>query len=154
MEYFKHKTLSIYIWSAIFIWPFLHNTISPSNNAILTFIIMMADLVVSLNKNRKMIYAEYKLIKGKDADTLKVHAWLIFIISSKIMQVVCSWAALICLHHYSPIYDFDRRNRVIYFYIALISDTIGHGIYHRCYKKWIITYSPVSTNDTELATLA
>lgn len=151
MDYFKHKTLTVYMWLAIFIWPFLHNTISPSNNAILTFIILMADFVVCLNRNRKMIYAEYKLVKGKDADTLKAHSWLIFIIVSRLLQIICGWVALICLHHYSPIYDFDRRNRVIYFYIALTADLITNGIYHRCYKKWIITYTPISTNDTELA---
>ena len=64
MDYIKRKTLSIYLWCAIFIWPLIHYTISPANQAILTFIAFMCDFVVTLNKNRLMVYSEYKLIKS------------------------------------------------------------------------------------------
>ena len=66
MDYFKHKTLSTFIWIAVFAWPFLHQTLSAPNHAILSFILYMADFVTFFNKNRMMVYSEYKLVKGQD----------------------------------------------------------------------------------------
>ena len=82
MEYFKHKTLSIYIWLMIAVWPLMYIFLSPVNNAIITFIAFMADFVVHVNKLRKMVYSEYKLIKGTQANSIGVHIWLLFVILS------------------------------------------------------------------------
>ena len=155
MEYVKHKTLSIYIWICIFIWPCIHGLLSPSNNAILTLIIMTGDIVVTLNKNRKSVYSEYYLVKGKEVDSIRGHTWLIFIICSRVLQKVCAWVALICIHNYSPIYGgVYILNRILLFYICLILDILTDGIYKRCYKKWIVSDEPISTNDAELPTFS
>ena len=151
MEYFKHKTLSIYIWLAIFLWPLLHYTVSPANQAILTFIAFMCDFVVTLNKNRLMVYAEYKLIKHVALITLRAHCWLLFIIFCRICQLMSTWLFIMCIHKFSPLIGtLDTKMTIILIYICIVLDIMLNGIYIRCYKKWIISYDVVSTYDTEL----
>ena len=113
MEYFKHKTLSIYIWLMIGSWPLMYIFLSPVNNAIITFIAFMADFVVHVNKLRKMVYSEYKLIKGTQANSIGVHVWLLFVIFIKLITMTCAWTALVGMHVYSPLYGWTNKNRVI-----------------------------------------
>ena len=151
MDYIKRKTLSIYLWCAIFIWPLIHYTISPANQAILTFIAFMCDFVVTLNKNRLMVYSEYKLIKSIKNISLSAHSWLLFIIFCKICQLVSTWLFIICIHQFSPLNgSLETKMTIIIIYICIVLDILLNGIYSRCYKKWIISYDAVSTYDTEL----
>lgn len=155
MEYFKHKTLSIYLWLAIFVWPVIHYILSPSNHIIFSMLLFTADMVIILNKNRKMIYAEYELVKGTSPNSFASHAWLIFIIFIRVIQQFSAWVVLSCIHIYSPILlPASARERMTIFYFFVVLDIFTEGIYHRCYKKWIISYQPISTNDTELPTFS
>ena len=154
MEYFKHKTLSIYIWLMIAAWPLMYILLSPVNNAIITFIAFMADFVVHVNKLRKMVYSEYKLIKGTQVTSVAVHIWLLFVISIKLVTMTCAWTALVGMHVYSPLYGWTNKNRVIMIYISFVLEIFCNGLYHRCYKKWIISYNVVSTDDAEIFPLS
>lgn len=155
MEYLKHKTLSIYLWISVFLWPVLHILLSVSNHAIISFIIFMADMVIILNKNRRMVYSEYYLVKGTHPADFKSHVWLIFIIFIRLLQQFGAWISLACIHIYSPIIYFpSASSRIAVFYFFIVLDIMTEGIYRRCYKKWIVQYQPISTNDTELPTFA
>jgi|APSaa5957512493_1039668.scaffolds.fasta_scaffold02154_9 hypothetical protein len=151
MEYLKHKTLSTFIWVAFFAWPFLHQTLSVPNHAILSFILYMADFVTFLNKNRKMVYSEYKLIKGADPQFLKTHLWLISILICRVIGQTTAWTAISAIHIFSPLYGFTLHGRLILLYTSMLFDILADGIYRRCYKKWVVHYDPVPlTNDTEI----
>jgi len=150
MEYFKHKTLSIYIWLMIATWPLLYTLLTPVNNAIITFIAYMADLVVHVNKTRKMVYSEYSLVKGTKPNTFMVHMWLIFVIILKLITMTCAWTGLIGMHVYSPLYGWNNKNRVVMIYISFAIEILCNGIYNRCYKKWMISYNVISTDDAEV----
>ena len=136
------------------VWPILYICLTPVNNAIITFIAYMADLVVHVNKLRKMVYSEYHLIKGIEAKSITVHIWLLFVIFLKILTMTCAWTALIGMHVYSPLYGWSNHSRVIMIYASFAIEMMSNAIYHRCYKKWIISYNVVSTDDAEIIPLS
>ena len=151
MDYFKHKTLSTFIWIAVFAWPFLHQTLSAPNHAILSFILYMADFVTFFNKNRVMVYSEYKLVKGSEPSSLKTHLWLISIIVCRIVGQTSAWTSMSAIHIFSPLYGFTLHGRVIVLYTSVLLDILADGIYRRSYKRWVVHYDTIPlTNDTDI----
>ena len=152
MEYFKNKTLTLYIWLAIFTWPLLHYIISPANQAILTFIAFTSDSVVHLNKNRIMVYSEYKIVNTNPNHVIsaRVHCWLILVILCRLGNLWSTWVLVMTLHKFSPLITLEPKIHIVLIYICIVLNILFHGIYRRCYKKWIIQYEPVSTYDAEL----
>ena len=111
----------------------------------------MCDFVVTLNKNRIMVYSEYRLIKSIQNISLGAHGWLLFIIFCRICQLVSTWLFVMCVHKFSPIDgSMEPKRTIVVAYICIVLDIFFNGVYSRCYKKWIITYDTVSTYDTEL----
>ena len=151
MDYLKHKTLSMFIWVAVFAWPLLHQFLSVPNHAILSFILYMADFVTFFNKNRMMVYSEYKLVKGHDPSSLMTHLWLISILVCRIIGQTTAWASMSAIHIFSPLYGFTLHGRAIVLYTSVLLDILADGIYRRCYKKWVVHYDALPlTNDTEI----
>lgn len=144
------KKIPFFLSIIILIWPCIFVYTSPANNSIITFILYMSDIVTITNKNRKMVYNEYKLIKGTEPTTIKHHLWLISIIILKIVQTNCYWVLIMSIHIYSPIFNTKITRRLFMIYTSIILYILLEGIYQRIYKKWVITYNVVSTNDTEL----
>ncbi len=151
MDYLKHKTLSTFIWIAVFVWPLLHQFLSVPNHAILSFILFMADFVTFFNKNRIMVYSEYKLVKGKDPDSLWTHVWLISILGCRIIGQTSAWTTISAIHIFSPLYGLTLHGRFCLLYTSMLLDILADGIYRRCYKKWVVHYEAIPlTNDTEI----
>ena len=144
------KKIPFFLSIIILLWPILFTYMSPANNSIITFIFYMADIVTKTNDNRKMVYSEYSLLKGTLPTTAKQHAWLICIILIKIIQLNCYWCLIMSIHIYSPLFNFKITHRLFIIYTSIIVYIFFEGIYQRFYKKWIISYNIVSTNDTEL----
>lgn len=144
------KKIPFFLSIIILIWPCIFIYMSPANNYIITFILYMSDIVTITNRNRKMVYSEYKLIKGKEPITITHHIWLISIILLKIVQTNCYWTLIMSIHIYSPIFSTKITQRLFMIYTSIILYILLEGIYQRIYKKWVTLYNVVSTNDTEL----
>ena len=106
---------------------------------------------IELNKNRKMVYSEYKLVKGHDPKTLLTHLWLIFILGCRITGQTTAWTTMASIHIFSPLYGFTLHGRLLMLYTSVLLDILADGIYRRCYKKWVVQYDSMPlTNDTEV----
>jgi len=144
------KKIPFFISLIILIWPILFTYMSPANNSIVTFIFYMADSVTIINTNRKMVYSEYVLIKGIYPSTFKQHVWLISIVILRFIQMNCYWMLIMSIHIYSPLFSFRITHRLVIIYTSIVIYITFEAIYQRFYKKWIISYNVISTNDTEL----
>lgn len=145
------KKIPFYLTITILILPLSFTYMSPANNSIITFILIMADIVTITNVNRKMVYLEYMLLKGNSPNTVKQHLWLVCVIMFKIIQLICLWTFTMSVHIYSPFFSFKISHRMFIIYTSIILYYLLEGVYFRMYKKWVITYNAVSTNDTEMS---
>lgn len=145
------KKIPFYLAITILILPLSFTYMSPANNSIITFILIMADIVTITNVNRKMVYSEYMLLKGNGPNTVKQHLWLVCVIMFKIIQLICLWTFTMSVHIYSPFFTFKISHRMFIIYTSIILYYLLEGVYFRMYKKWVITYNVVSTNDTEMS---
>ncbi len=130
-------------------WPIL-SMFNHTNNIIITFIFYTADIVTRFNQQRKTIYAEYTLVIGNPPNTILAHLWILCVIVTKNIELTAIWVAASFVHIYSPLYDLTLVTRLLGFYISLLVLAISKGIYWRCYRKWAVSYTVLSTNDAEM----
>ena len=140
------KQISTPIAIVTFAWPIIFTYTAPANNAIITFIFYMFDLTITVNNARIMVYSEYKLLKGTDPSTFKTHMWLFSVILTKYMQLNCVWLIALSIHLYSPLYTHSHR--FLLMYISMCIYMMLELTYQKCYKKWVISYGVLSTDDT------
>ena len=138
---------SYYKYSIVFIWPILSFG-NVTTNIILSFILLMADIVTDFNKNRRMVYSEYQLVQGHYPKHTSSNLWLACIIFTKTIQNLCLWSMLTSAHIFSPWYYVDLHVRAYLLYSSLVLYFISRGVYERSYKKWVVNYSTLSTDDT------
>ena len=138
---------SYFKYSIIFIWPALSFG-NVTTNIILTFMVFMADMVIDFNKDRRMVYSEYNLKRGHSPKNTRVNIWLTCIIFTKTLQNICVWSMLTSIHIFSPWYHIDLHIRAYILYSSLVVYFISRGVYERSYRKWVVNYSTLSTEDT------
>ena len=138
---------SYYKYCIIFLWPILSFG-NVATNIILTFILFMADMVTEFNKNRRMVYSEYNLVRGHYPKNTRANLWLAGVILTKSVQHICLWLILTSVHIFSPWYHIDLHIRAYALYSSLVLYFISRGVYERSYKKWVVQYSAVSTDET------
>ena len=139
---------SYYKYGIVFIWPALA-FVNVSTNIILTFIIFIADIIIDFNKNRRMVYSEYNLVRGHYPKNIRSNIWLASVIFTKTVQNVCIWSILTTVHIFSPLYYWELHARAYALYSSLVLYFIASGVYERSYRKWVVNYSTLSTDDTE-----
>jgi len=139
---------SYYKYCIVFMWPLLSFG-NVSTNIILSFILFMADVVTDFNKNRRMVYSEYHLVRGHYPKNVRGNVWLACVIFTKTTQNICLWSMLTSVHIFSPWYNLGLHVRSYILYSSLVLYFISRGVYERSYKKWVVHYSALSTHDTE-----